>query len=291
MGDGNGVLSVEDIAAHYDVSKHPDVLSGKTDAKTALRSFLDGLDAKAGNQVITVQEWMDHFAGVSASIDSDDQFGAMMAKTWGHLKVAASGKEKPAISPFVSRHEVDRLEKMLYEATYRRKSGSHHAQQRLINETFKIFDTDGSGNVDRVGFLNAMERFGLHVRGKGRPGVGGLAEDVVLALFDRYDVERSGTLSFREFTTAYLSRHQEVSEPMSADEYKRQPKKYAATFAGEAIDDSELIHLKARRDPELVSARQPQLIGSNGCAGYLSAAARVHGSMKGKKSSAATPFR
>ena len=113
----------------------------------------------------------------------------------------------------------------------------------------------------------------------------------MLALFDRYDVERSGTLSFREFTTAYLSRHQEVSEPMSADEYKRQPKKYAATFAGEAIDDSELIHLKARRDPELVSARQPQLIGSNGCAGYLSAAARVHGSMKGKKSSAATPFR
>ena len=74
MGDGNGVLSVEDIAAHYDVSKHPDVLSGRTDAKTALRSFLDGFDAKAGNQVITVQEWMDHFAGVSASIDSDDQF-------------------------------------------------------------------------------------------------------------------------------------------------------------------------------------------------------------------------
>ena len=70
--------------------------------------------------------------------------------------------------------------------------------------------TAGSGNVDRVEFLKAMERFGLHVRGKGRPGVGGLAEDVVLALFDRYDVERSGTLSIREFSTAYLSRHQEV---------------------------------------------------------------------------------
>jgi hypothetical protein len=153
----------------------------------------------------------------------------------------------------------------------------------------------------KLEFLKAMERFGLPVRGKGRPGIGGLTEDVVLALFDRcaqraveltsggapewracvrgdgvrtphvlaaaallrvlirraallpllgrYDTDQSGTLSFREFSTAFLQRHQERSEPMPAEEYKAPPKAYKAGFEGEPMDDTELRHLKARPCP------------------------------------------
>ena len=101
----------------------------------------------------------------------------MMSKTWGHLK--APGSQKPAFGPHVSKSEVDALEKILFEATYRRKGGSMHSQEKLLNDTFKIFDTNQSGDLDRKEFFKSMERFGLHIRGKGRPGVGGLPEEVV----------------------------------------------------------------------------------------------------------------
>ena len=64
-----------------------------------------------------------------------------------------------------------------------------------------------------------MERFGLHVRGNGRTGIGGLPETVVAALFDRYDSDASGQLSFREFSEGFLRRHQTFNQPLPAEEY------------------------------------------------------------------------
>ena len=35
---------------------------------------------------MTLDEWIRHYEEVSASIDSDDYFGVMIAQTWAHLK-------------------------------------------------------------------------------------------------------------------------------------------------------------------------------------------------------------
>ena len=66
-----------------------------------------------------------------------------MCRTWAALK-QANGK-KPAVSAHVNKKDVDALEKILYEATYKRKGGGLQAQERLINDTFKIFDENCSG--------------------------------------------------------------------------------------------------------------------------------------------------
>ena len=232
-----------------------------------------------------------------------------MCRTWAALK-QANGK-KPAVSAHVNKKDVDALEKILYEATYKRKGGGLQAQERLINDTFKIFDENCSGthaslipptslisslhphshapsrtppftllhagSVDKMEFLKAMERFGLHVRGKGRPGVGGLPENVVLALFDRYDVDNSGSLTFREFSSAFLHKLKEVTSGVSipAAEYTKKHPVYVATFDGEPMDDKSLTRLKAKTDPELMAARMAP--------GVLSQAALVHGTSAGKK--------
>ena len=59
------------------------MLAGKTDTHTALRHFLEGFEGRGGDGdgVVTVQEWLEHYADISAAIDSDDHFGEMMAKT------------------------------------------------------------------------------------------------------------------------------------------------------------------------------------------------------------------
>lgn len=279
QGDGNGVLTVEDLSGLYDASKHPDVVSGRIDGGSALRAFLDGFEGANGNRdgLVTINEWVKYYERISASIDSDDYFGQMMASTWGGLK-APSGK---AALSYVSTKEIDRLERLLFEASYRRKGGSAHSQERLLNEAFKLFDKDGSGAVDKAEFLKAMERFGLHVRGKGRPGIGGFPEAVVLGLFDRYDQDGSGTLSFREFSSAFLVRHQETDSGIPADEYN------TAKKPADPTDDTTLRHPKKKHDHELQAARQATGLSSKGYAGYLSQAVKV----QNKESGHATAFR
>ena len=68
----------------------------------------------------------------------------------------------------------------------------------------------------------------------------------VQALFERYDVDRSGTISFREFSQAFLSRHAETTEPIQAAEYKNPPKVYKAGFDGEPTGAALVAYLNPR---------------------------------------------
>jgi len=183
---------------------------------------------------------------------------------------------------------VDTLEAILFETTYRKKGGSHHAQERLLIDAFKQFDANGNGVVDKQEFLRAMERFGLPVRGKGRAGIGGLPEAVVFALFDRYDSDASGSLSFREFSTVFLKRHQTSSTPVQASEYNAitPAAMEKAGDIGEELE-SKLRHPRLKSDHELMAARP--LARATG--GYLSAAIKHGGTSKAAKKHSGAPFR
>ena len=99
----------------------------------------------------TQDEWLQYYEAISCSIDSDDYFGAMIVSTWRCLKVSwivdpdseilpdarpdlwmsrgprahcaqeqkADGRLVPAVT-YVSSTEVNRLEKMLRDAVFRK---------------------------------------------------------------------------------------------------------------------------------------------------------------------------
>ena len=276
MGNGDGVLTIEDLAPLYDTSKHPEVIAGKLDGSSALRVFLDGFEGRGGDRdgTVTLDEWLNYYEEISASIDSDDEFSTLLVGTWGGLK--APGMAKPAIS-HVSSRDVDALEKILYETTYRRKGGSMHSQEKLLNDAFKLFDANASGQIEPKEFLQAMERFGLHVRGKGRPGIGGLPEAVVMALFERYDKDGSGTLSFREFSSAFVSRNQTAGgSTIPADEYLRPPVQHEKLTE---FNDAEMRHPMKKHDPELMGISTSRVVNR----GYLANAAKIHGNKSAGK--------
>ncbi|TMW65851.1 hypothetical protein Poli38472_003616 [Pythium oligandrum] len=80
--DGDGVVTSQEVAAAYDVSKHPEVLAGRLSAAEALNLFIqhwDNID-KDGN--ITRAEFEKYYQNVSASIDNDDYFELMMRNAW-----------------------------------------------------------------------------------------------------------------------------------------------------------------------------------------------------------------
>lgn len=78
----DGSVKLDDIAKIYDVSQHPDVISGKLQPADAYRQFMSLWDTQIADGIVTFDEFCDYFRDVSASIDTDEYFRAMMVNSW-----------------------------------------------------------------------------------------------------------------------------------------------------------------------------------------------------------------
>ncbi|NXD93113.1 CAPSL protein, partial [Chaetorhynchus papuensis] len=80
---GDGVITIEDLRGVYNVKYHPKYQNGDWTEDQVFRAFLDNFDSpyeKDGK--VTTEEFMNYYAGVSASIDTDVYFIIMMTNAW-----------------------------------------------------------------------------------------------------------------------------------------------------------------------------------------------------------------
>lgn len=80
--DGNGTVTSADLRVVYDTSQHPKVMSGEMTDEEVFVQFLASFGDRNGDGVITKQEWDDYYAAVSANIDNDSHFIALMRNAW-----------------------------------------------------------------------------------------------------------------------------------------------------------------------------------------------------------------
>lgn len=76
----NGSIEIDDILGVYDASKHPDVRNRKKTEEEVLGDFLDTFEAhhalqsgsnKGRDKSVSVDEFVEYYNNVSASIDDD----------------------------------------------------------------------------------------------------------------------------------------------------------------------------------------------------------------------------
>eukprot|EP01136_Pigoraptor_vietnamica_P044917 Opistho-1_new@22237 len=80
---GDGQITVDDLRGVYNVSFHPKYESGEWTEDQVLRQFLDSFDTPDHpDGVITWEEFVNYYSGVSASIDEDIYFDLMMRQAW-----------------------------------------------------------------------------------------------------------------------------------------------------------------------------------------------------------------
>ncbi|XP_021377255.1 calcyphosin-like protein isoform X3 [Mizuhopecten yessoensis] len=80
---GDGVVTIEDLKGVYNCKKHPKYMNGEWTEEQILRKFLDSFDTpNEADGKITNDEFLNYYAGVSASIDSDVYFDLMMKNAW-----------------------------------------------------------------------------------------------------------------------------------------------------------------------------------------------------------------
>ncbi|XP_066552251.1 calcyphosin-like protein [Amia ocellicauda] len=80
---GDGVVTIEDLQNVYNAKHHPKYKNGEWTEEQVFRSFLDRFDSpyeKDGK--VTMEEFVNYYSGVSASIDSDSYFVEMMKNAW-----------------------------------------------------------------------------------------------------------------------------------------------------------------------------------------------------------------
>jgi Ca2+-binding EF-hand superfamily protein len=171
--NGSGEIDFEDLKDKYDVSHHPKVRSGDWTKKQAIDEFIKNFegDKGDGNSVTTKQEWMDYHAGLSANVDTDDEFGIMMANNWG--------------IEYIPKQNIDNLFRIIKEKA-EQKSGTK-APKRVAQDIFKFFDSNNSHTIDYPEFEKAMESFGA-----------GLNEKETKTLFRMFDRDESGTIEYDE---------------------------------------------------------------------------------------------
>ena len=99
--DGSGSLDMNDIRPRYNAKKHPDVMSGKRTEDEILLEFLNTFEvaysikhpeANSRDRNVNLDEWIEYYQNISASIDNDDYFDLMMTNTWNLNNAPAARK-------------------------------------------------------------------------------------------------------------------------------------------------------------------------------------------------------
>jgi len=76
--DGSGMVTIKDVEMAYDASFHPEVQSGRKTKQQALLDFMSVWETHKKDGIVTIEEFIDYYKDLSASIDSDDYFELMI---------------------------------------------------------------------------------------------------------------------------------------------------------------------------------------------------------------------
>jgi len=150
----DGVVTLGDIMATYNVEENPLVQSGQKSPEEVFKTFLDSFEGPHGDKdgTVTISEFIDYYSGISAAIDDDDYFVLMMENAW---KIVESDGEFA-----LDDERVGRLELQLRDKLLQKKKDTESETKCLLN-AFKYFNLSGSNLVDIKAFTRTCERFGL----------------------------------------------------------------------------------------------------------------------------------
>ena len=81
--NGDGRVTLDDIAKIVDISSLPEVVNGDKTAKEVYTQYMACWETQQADGIVTFEEFVNYYRDISASVDSDEMFAAIMKSAWG----------------------------------------------------------------------------------------------------------------------------------------------------------------------------------------------------------------
>ena len=239
--DQDGFVHITKINKLFNPENHPDVINGIKNPNVIYKEFIDtfegnhtylnGDEAQYGN--VDVDEFCDYYDSVSMTIEKDDEFEDIVKGVWLNEVMNYNNQQEEKSNLLRSKkrfknennpNEKEEQEKNEYyninninEEEYEKRrdvykgfeSFKKYLQQKDAKTTltlarqFKIIDENGNKTIDFGEFCKGMKNAGLDI-----------PKDILQELFNDFDYDNSGIISYDEFMVKLLgnlnSRREEV---------------------------------------------------------------------------------
>ena len=230
--DQDGFVHIKKVTQLFNPENHPDVLTGKKSPEEVYQEFVDTFDgnhtylngdeASYGN--VDIDEFCDYYDSISMMIEKDTDFENMVRGVWldevNNYNNQQEEKSRPlrgkkvikqSDNPKENEYDTQNIENNQYENI----SEKEDEKQKAVNEgfesfrkylqqkdaktvltlarQFKILDENGNKTLDFGEFCKGMKNAGLNI-----------PEDVLQELFNDFDYDGSGMISYDEFMVKIL---------------------------------------------------------------------------------------
>lgn len=257
--DGSGVVDMDEIRKKYNCSKHPDVLSGKKTEDEVYMDFMETFQLHAAikgkgtkDAEISRDEFQEYYENISASIDRDDYFELMMNNAWKlgerpayegkkAWKNEDNGKNLSGAVASRRRNEDNRPVSMkapwgVSDGKTNYATSSNPNQQNLkvgkggsihmmkfreavarrgvrgimsLRRSFMIADDNNDKTIDFQEFTKLIHDYRIPVE-----------EKDVKTLFQEFDSDRSGSISYDEFLRGVIGEMNDFRMDLSKKAFK-----------------------------------------------------------------------
>lgn len=184
--NGDGKLTIDDIAGIYDVSMNPEFLEGRKTREEILADFLNNFDGPRGNNdgVVTWQEFVDYYTDLSMSTPSDEYFVRMMESTW-----QCPEDDNAALTKETVAHLLREVKSRVFDLARQNPD--------FLKKIFSDFDLNQSGHLTIDEVTNLIAKLKISVERK-----------YVYPFFKVVDANNSGGIEFDEFQAYILGNTQ-----------------------------------------------------------------------------------
>jgi Ca2+-binding EF-hand superfamily protein len=152
--DGDGAVDASEIASLYDASKHPDVLSNKRTTEDIYTEFLDTFDVGGVHDgKVTLQEFVNYYTNLSASIDNEDYFELMIRNAWhisgGEGMASNTANRRVLVTKSDGSQSIEEIKNDLNLKPNDKNNMQNRLQQQGLNHIANISTFDGVENNNK----------------------------------------------------------------------------------------------------------------------------------------------
>ena len=227
--DKDGIVPLDKLSEYFNPEAHPDVLAGLRKPDDVYNEFmetfegnhnyLNGDEAALGN--VDIDEFCDYYDSISMMIKKDKDFEKVVTGVWGLVLDQGMAMEEKSQSQLEENKENNqklkgkKIIKQVEKEESEEKEIEKEEDQKEINEAFntfrnylqaqgpmtvlslarqfKIIDENGNKVIDFSEFTKGIKNAGLKV-----------PPEVLEELFQSFDYDNSGAISYDEFMVRIL---------------------------------------------------------------------------------------